>query len=381
MTIAVSKLHVVLTSQGPLRRPPSGAAFGGSNGVSAHSPNVVKSRVRTGIGNMLAATRLLLVGLIGIAFTQGAGAETLTLRYGQAYSAAHSVFSLPIAIAQREGLFAKAGLDVKVLIPIPGGSDKMIAALHDDEVDLTHVATPFLIRAALGGSDAVGIAAEFDNPIYSLVAKPEIKRFADLKGKVIGLADEAGTIAISMRKLLALHGLGHGDFGVKIIEGTPTRWNCLHQGDCDAVVLGQPQDLLALQEGYRLIGISNDAVPELLYTVTAVRRSWAEGHKEAVTRYVRGLDAAFSFIRGPANRASVIKTIVDTTGVSDIIAGQTLDLYFNPERGVLPRRAEIDPKGLQQVIALMSEAGNLKPPAPSADRFLDLDYLRAAGIE
>ncbi len=78
------------------------------------------------------------------------------------------------------------------------------------------------------------------------------------------LADEAGTIAISMRKLLALHGLRHGDFGVKIIEGTPTRWNCLHQGDCDAVVLGQPRDLLAMQEGYRLIGISNDAVPELL---------------------------------------------------------------------------------------------------------------------
>lgn len=330
---------------------------------------------------MLAATRLLLAVLIGAAFAQGVGAETLTLRYGQAYSAAHSVFSLPISIAQREGLFARAGLDVKVLIPIPGGSDKMIAALHDDEVDLTHVATPFLIRAALGGSDAVGIAAEFDNPIYSLVAKPEIKSFADLKGRVIGLADEAGTIAISMRKLLALHGLQHGDFGVKIIEGTPTRWNCLHQGDCDAVVLGQPQDLLAMQEGYRLMGISNDAVPELLYTVTAARRSWAEGHKEAVTRYVRGLGAAFAFIRDPANRARVIKTIVDTTRVSELIAGQTLDLYFNPERGVLPRRAEIDPKGLQQVIALMSEAGNLKPPTPPADRFLDLQYLHAAGIE
>ena len=330
---------------------------------------------------MLTAMRLLFAGLIGAAFAQCAGAQTLTLRYGQAYSAAHSVFSLPVSIAQREGLFARAGLDVKVLIPIPGGSDKMIAALHDDEVDLTHVATPFLIRAALAGSDAVGIAAEFDNPIYSLIAKPEIRSISDLRGKVIGLADEAGTIAISMRKLLALHGLRHGDFGVKIIEGTPTRWNCLQRGDCDAVVLGQPQDLLAVQEGYRLVGISNEAVPNLLYTVTAVRRSWAEAHKEAVTRYVRGLGAAFAFIRDPANRAQVIKTIMDTAGVSEPIAGQTLDLYFKPERGVLPKRAEIDPKGLQQVIALMGEAGNLEAPLPSADRFLDLEYLRAAGVQ
>jgi ABC-type nitrate/sulfonate/bicarbonate transport system substrate-binding protein len=319
--------------------------------------------------------------LLGASFAHSAGAEMLALRYGQAFSSAHSIFSLPVEIAQREGLFARAGLDVKVLIPIPGGSDKMIAALHDDEVDLTHVATPFLIRAALAGSDAVAVAAEFANPIYSLVAKPDIKRFEDLRGKVIGLADEAGTIAISMRKLLALHGLGHGDFGVKIIEGTPTRLNCLYRGACDAVVLGQPQDLQAIQQGYQLLGISNEAVPELLYTVTAVRRSWADAHKDAVTRYARGLAAAFAFIRDPANRAKVIKTIVETTGSPDAIAAQTLDLYFKPERGVLPRHAEIDPKGLEAVIGLMSEAGNLKPPIPAAGRFLDLQYLRAAGAE
>src|SRR2546421_8732416 len=94
-----------------------------------------------------------------------AEAETLKLRYGQAYSSAHSIFSLPVAVAEREGLFVREGLDVRVIVPIPGGSDKMIAALHDDWVDVTHVATPFLVRAALAGSDAVAIAAEFKNPI------------------------------------------------------------------------------------------------------------------------------------------------------------------------------------------------------------------------
>jgi ABC-type nitrate/sulfonate/bicarbonate transport system substrate-binding protein len=325
--------------------------------------------------------RLVLTALFGVCVAHAAAGETMKLRYGQAYSSAHSIFSLPISVAQREGLFAREGLDVEVLVPIPGGSDRMIAALHDDFVDLTHVATPFLIRAAMAGSDAVAIAAEFDNPIYSLIAKPEIKTFADLKGKVVGLADEAGTIAISMRKLLALNGLRHGDFGVKVIEGTPTRWACLHRGDCDAVVLGQPQDLLAMQEGFRLLGVSNDAVPELLYTVTAARRSWADAHKGAVTRYVRALAASFGFIRDPANREQVIRAIVESTGSSEIIAGQTLDLFFRPERGVLPRRGEIKLKGLEQVIALLAEAGNLKAPLPSADRFVDTQYLRAAGAQ
>src|SRR6516165_52511 len=93
--------------------------------------------------------------------------EVLTIRYGQAYSAARSIFSLPISVATGEGLFAREGLNVEVLVPIPGGADNMIAALHNDSVDITHVATPFLIRAASGSSDAAAIAAEFNNPIYS----------------------------------------------------------------------------------------------------------------------------------------------------------------------------------------------------------------------
>src|SRR5687767_11293168 len=84
-------------------------------------------------------------------------AQIMPLRYGQAYSAARSIFSLPVAVGDREGFFRREGLNFSVIIPIPGGSDKMIDALHDDTVDVTHVASPFLIRAALKGSDAVAI--------------------------------------------------------------------------------------------------------------------------------------------------------------------------------------------------------------------------------
>ena len=292
-----------------------------------------------------------------------------------------SIFSLPISVADREGFFRREGLNFRVVVPIPGGSDKMIDALHDDTADVTHVATAFLIRAALAGSDAVAIAAEFNNPIYSLVAKPDIKNFADLKGKLLGFADEAGTITISTRKLLALHGLREGDFQVKTIEGTPARFTCLKRGDCAAVPLGQPQDLLALNEGYRLLGLSNEVVPELLYTVTAVRRSWANAHKDAIVRYVRGLASAFRFIRDPAKRKAVVKTIVETTGSSAEIAEQTLALFFEPERKVLPKQGEIDLRGLTQAIALMGEAGTLKEPLPAPERFVDLHYLQMAGIK
>jgi ABC-type nitrate/sulfonate/bicarbonate transport system substrate-binding protein len=318
---------------------------------------------------------------LGICAAPAATAETLHLRYGQAFSAARSIFSLPVAIAKSEGFFAGAGLDVEFLQPIPGGADHQITALHNDSVDVTHVATPFLIRAALGGSDAVAIAAEFNNPIYSVIAKPEISTIAGLKGKIVGLADEYGTISLSTRKLFALHGLQRGEFGARVIEGTSGRWGCLRRGDCDAVVLGQPQDLTAIEQGYRLIGTTTEAVPALLYTVTAVRKSWAQANQEAMVRYVRALAASFKFMRGGANRDRVIRTVMQSTNSSEKIARETLALFFEPERGVLPKQGEIDIKGLEQVIAMLGEAGAVKTPLPSAEQFVDLQYLRAAGVQ
>jgi ABC-type nitrate/sulfonate/bicarbonate transport system substrate-binding protein len=327
------------------------------------------------------AILLAQLALASISTQSSTAAEPLTLRYAQAYSAMRSIFSLPVSVADRQGFFRREGLNFHVVVPIPGGSDKMIDSLHDDTADITHIATAFLVRAVLNGSDAVAVAAEFNNPIYSLIARPEIKSIADLKGKLIGLADEAGTITISTRKLLTKHGLGDGDFRVKIIEGTPARFTCLRHGDCEAVPLGQPQDLLALNEGYRLLGLSTEVVPDFLYTVTAVRRPWAEAHKDAIVRYVRALGAAFKFIRDPTKRSAIIKTIIETTGSSETIAKQTMALFFEPERGVLPKQAEINVKGLDQVIAFMGEAGNIKPPLPLAERFVDLQYLKSAGLQ
>jgi ABC-type nitrate/sulfonate/bicarbonate transport system substrate-binding protein len=165
------------------------------------------------------------------------------------------------------------------------------------------------------------------------------------------------------------------------VDGTPARLDCLTAGDCDAAPLGQPHDFVAMRRGYRLLGYSTDAVPEYLYTVTAARREWAAANKDTLVRYARALASAFQFIRDPANRDRVTQTIVDTTGFAVGNAQLTLGLYFEPDRRVLPRAGEINMAGIEAVIALMAEGGTLTPPLPSAERFVDLQYLRAAGAQ
>jgi ABC-type nitrate/sulfonate/bicarbonate transport system substrate-binding protein len=86
--------------------------------------------------------RLWLLIAIGAFYCSGGQrlfAQTIPLRYAQSYSAIRSVFSLPVSVAEREGFFRREGLDFKVVIPIPGGSDKMIDALNDGSADLTHI--------------------------------------------------------------------------------------------------------------------------------------------------------------------------------------------------------------------------------------------------
>ena len=314
-----------------------------------------------------------------LTLTQTIQGQEVTLRYGQIPSTIKSVSSLPLNLAVRQGFFAREGLKLEI-IPIDGGAANMVAALDRGAVEITRTATPYLIQAAVKGSDAVAIAGETQNPTYTLIVRPDIRSFEDLKGKLIGLSLAVDTISISMRKLLALHGLKDGDYRVKELVGTPARSDCLKRGECDAVPLGQPEDFMAIAQGYRRLGLSTEAVPSFQFTVSAVRRKWAEQHKNEVVRYIRGLAAAYRFLRQPSNREEVIKVMVESTGSSREIASQILALYLDPDRGVFPQEAELDLKGLARVIEFMGEAGELKQPLPSAERFADLQFLRSAGI-
>jgi ABC-type nitrate/sulfonate/bicarbonate transport system substrate-binding protein len=263
------------------------------------------------------------------------------------------------------------------MVQIIGGAESSLTALAEDKADVAHVATSFLITAAMRGSDTVAILAEFNNPIYSLVARPWFKSIEELKGRRIGMADMNGSVSLATLALFEKHGLTQGDLDINVIEGTPGRFNCLMRGDCDAVPLGQPQDFHALRQGFRLLGATNDAVPDFVYTVTAARKSWAADHKEALARYVRAMRDSFRFIRDPKNRDRIAILMKEWWGSSEDTALSTLDLFFSPEKNVLPFEGEINLRGVEQVIRFLKDGGVVTGPIPPAQSFVDLQYLEA----
>jgi ABC-type nitrate/sulfonate/bicarbonate transport system substrate-binding protein len=307
-------------------------------------------------------------------------AELITLRYGQNAASTGSLSSLPLTVAERKGFFLREGLKLEV-VPIAGGTDRIVAALDKGEIDAGKNATPYLIQAVLKGSDAVAIIAQTTNPVYSLVVRPEIKSFADLKGKLIGLSTAGDTITLSAVRLLASKGIKASDFRAKAVVGTPARFDCLKSGECAAVPMGQPEDLEAIKQGFPRLGFTYEAGADLIFNVDMARRAWGEKNKDALVRLVRGFAAAYQFMNDAKNHDEVRNIVKESLKISEDTARQIFAPYTQPDKHVLPRRGELDLAAFDRVLALMGDAGVIPTPVAPASRFVDLQFLKAAGIQ
>jgi ABC-type nitrate/sulfonate/bicarbonate transport system substrate-binding protein len=318
----------------------------------------------------------LLASLPGVARAE----ELITLRYGQNAAGANGLSSLPLTVAQRKNFFVREGINL-VAVPIAGGTDRIVAALDKGEIDAGKNATPYLIQAVLKGSDAVAIMSQTANPIYSLIARPDIKTFADLKGKTLGLSTPGDTITLSTLRLLARAHLHMTDITGKVVVGTAARFACLKSGECAAVPMGQPEDLDAIKQGFPRLAFTYEAGADLLFNVDMTRRAWGAQNKDTLKRFVRAMGVAYGFMNDPRNRDEVTQIVAETGSVSPAIAAEIFAPYLEPDRNVLPREGELDLAAFDRVITLMGEGGVIPTPVPAAERFLDLQYLKAAGIQ
>jgi ABC-type nitrate/sulfonate/bicarbonate transport system substrate-binding protein len=310
---------------------------------------------------------------------QAAGAEIVTLRYG-VISASKQLFqSVGQYVAERKGYFDREQIRLET-VPLPG-VEHMILELDKGTVDISSTATPYLIRAVLQGSDTIAVVGGPANTIQSLVANPEIRSFGELKGRKIAVSLPIDIISIGARLLLAKHGLREGDFVAKELIGTPRRSECLRAGDCAAAPLAQPDDMVLAGKGFHILGNSHEVLPDLQFTVIAARRAWAIQHKDALVRFGRAMGDAYRFMFNPANQDEVIAIAAGATGMSSEAARATYKFYYEPNLGVMPKQAEINMSGFAKVIELLGDVGAIPRPLPPAERFVDLQFLRAAGLQ
>ena len=331
--------------------------------------------------------------LVLMAFTAGFGGVTSaaevanTLRYGTDNE--RNISRLPQVIAEREGFFAREGLNVQFVnfassfrAPAAGQNPGTVReAMANGSIDMTRQQLPLLINDVMTGRVTVpyvGVSVLMNNSVYFLAVRPEINSYDDLRGKTIAITGLHDGITVWTQKLLALHGLQNEDVNLRTIAGSQTRLVCLEAGECAAASLAQPAVFEALDAGHHTLGITNEIGP-LFYQLDIVNPTWAAAHRDLVVKYIRATTAAMHFIQDPMNRDEVVRVTMEYMQEPEDRTRQMLSYIWNPQNRVLPQQAAIDMDSVREAIALLGEYGILEQPLPMAERFIDPSYAIAAG--
>lgn len=199
---------------------------------------------------------LNLVFLIGFIFATGSSPAMAADRVKLALPA-KSMGYLPLFIALHRGFFKDEAIDIEIPMLLPQLAHN---ALMSGEVDY-HGAADSALRLAAKGAPLKAIFFGAMRPNYFMMAKPQVKAVADLRGKYIGMVRFGDTVELATRIALSREGLDPQKDTIPIMIGLPTtRVAALAAGSIDATIAVPPDNVLLRQKGFRELLFLGDSV-------------------------------------------------------------------------------------------------------------------------
>ncbi|HYA30944.1 MAG TPA: ABC transporter substrate-binding protein [Acidobacteriota bacterium] len=216
-----------------------------------------------------------------------------------------SAFNSPFWVMNDAGFYKEEGLDVDTIY-IPSSPIAAKATLAGDVV-ISAQNSQVIADSGLQGADLVAIGATVNIVPFYVMAAPEIKTVADLKGKTVGVSRFGAATDFSMRMFLAKHGLeAHKDVTFIQIGGMPEIAAALSKKIIAAAPMSYPTVNIAEQAGAKqLANLAKEAIPFVHLTLTTTRRFLKEKRPQAKA-FLRAYGKAVHFI---FNRPAEAKAI------------------------------------------------------------------------
>jgi ABC-type nitrate/sulfonate/bicarbonate transport system substrate-binding protein len=271
-------------------------------------------------------------------------------------------------------MLQKEGLEIKRVL---GGTTTATSqALVAGSTDFAQMNLVQLLSANSAGADLIAVAGDTLVPIYALVVHPSIKSYADLKGKRLAVASPTDPLNYILARMLAANGLTPADYEMLGLGGTPTRLAAVEKGGVAGALVNQPSDFKAIASGLRSLGYSSDYVDNFQYTVTGMRRDWAQANRPLTVRFLRAFARACEFFYEPKNKEAVLRALIDKAKAERDDAEKTYNLFVKTKKSI-PQDGAVDIKGAHIVADSWKEFGLQKPPA-AVDSVIDMSYLQEA---
>lgn len=272
-----------------------------------------------------------------------------------------------VYVAQEEGLFKKNGLDVE-LIHIPSSS-RGIQAILAGEIAFSYMDGNNAAQANLKGANLALVAGATNHMVFSLMAKPEIKKISDLRGKKIGITRVGSSTHTSALYALSQAGLKPSDYQILPLMEVPNIFTALIAGQIDAGVVSPPTNSRARKAGLNeLMNIAKEG-PEYVSVAIGTTRAYIKVNEDTVRRVVRSYTEAVQLFR--ASKQIGMRVLQKYTKVKD---QEILEDAYNQFREYLEFPPYVSRKGVE---AILAELGEKEPAAKAArpDDFIDMRFV------
>ncbi|HEY7164958.1 MAG TPA: ABC transporter substrate-binding protein [Candidatus Binatia bacterium] len=310
--------------------------------------------------------RLLFIGIGCWVLVTNLGFAAERMRIG--YSSISGAY-VGIWVAHDAGYFTKEGLDDQIIL-IPNGT-QLAQVTVAGEVDLASLGGAAAISAMLSGADFKVIGDNVNKLIFSMFARPDIKRVEDLKGKKIGITRIGTSADISARQILRQHNMDpQKDVVLLQLGAVSSIAGALKAGTIDAGMVSPPTLFLMEKLGFKEIASVTDMNlafpnPAMVVPMDLIRKK-PEVIDRFMRAYVRGVH------RAKTDRDFTIKSYAKYTTVQDTaILQRAYEFYVEK---IVERAPYINMAGMQNAI---DEVAKTNPAAKSArpEQFIDMRFL------
>ena len=230
----------------------------------------------------------------------------------------------------------------------------------------------------LGGTPDFVVLFGVDPGMLQIMAAPQIKSLADLKGKTIAVDAMTSGFAFVLFDALNKQGIAVTDAKWDKVGGGAQRLQALLEGKQDATLLNAPLDIAAEAKGFVNLQDASQALGAYQGISGATRRGAAAAKRTEIVAFIRAFKESMDWLTAPANREEAIGLLTkNMRGMERPQAELAYAKLLDPKLGMF-RDLRIDPEGMKTVLRLRGAYGTPRKDLKEASAYIDESFLKEA---
>lgn len=296
------------------------------------------------------------------------------LRFAQSGQTASS---WPLYVAQEKQFLQKNGVHLEAIV-IRGAANTTRAVLSET-VPIGRINPDYIITAIEKGAKVRIVSGNMEKIPYDLVARPEIKSGADLKGKTIGVSTLTGGTTLMLQEIIEkAFKLKESDIKMLVVGTSPDRYAALKGGSVQATFMGPPFNIRARQEGFKPLVTFHEILGPIQFTVDFAHQNFLQSNREQVVKYLKSVIQATQWLYDPRNKEEAVALHMKVLKSERAAAEQDYKFLIQ-EFQPFPKSGAVSKAGMEKTMELRAKEGMYSgQKVPPYTEYVDNTFIEEA---